>query len=329
MIHISIIESIHPQALAIIDSNPKFSYEIIENTSEKNLIDKLKNTDAIAIVTARLSSNVLKNCNKLQIVSRHGVGYDNVDLKFLNKKNIPLTITIKANALTVAEHVFAMMFYFNKNLYEFDKSVREQQWNKLKIINNKIIAINSELSKKNIFIIGFGRIGKELAKRCNAFNMDVTIFDPFIDDTIITQHKVTKINNIDEGLRKADYVSIHIPLNTQTKNLININNLNIMKSNAFIINTSRGGIINEHDLNIALNNSVISGAGLDVLLDEPPKNNNPLIKNPKVIFSPHIASHTKECWERHGKETIQNIFDFFNNTLNFKTVVNRNSIELK
>ena len=328
MFHISIIESIHPKALAIIDSNPKFSYEIIENTGEKNLIKKLKNTDAIAIVTARLSSRVLKNCSKLQIVSRHGVGYDNVDLQFLNKKNIPLTITINANALTVAEHVFAMMFYFNKNLYLFDKSVREQQWNKLKIVNNKIIAINSELSNKNIFIIGFGRIGKELAKRCNAFNMNVSIFDPFVEDKVIIQHKVTKINNIDEGLRKADYVSIHVPLTTETKNLININNLNIMKSNAFIINTSRGGIINEHDLNIALSNSVIAGAGLDVLLDEPPKNNNPLIKNPKVIFSPHIASHTKECWERHGKETIQNIFDFFNNTLNFKTVVNRNSIEL-
>ena len=102
-----------------------------------------------------------------------------------------------------------------------------------------------------------------------------------------------------------------------------------MKSNAFIINTSRGGIINETDLNFVLKEKIIAGAGLDVLLDEPPKSDNPLIKNPKVIFSPHIASHTKECWERHGKETIQNIFDYFDNKLDINAIVNRDSINLK
>lgn len=328
MFHISIIESIHPKAINIIEKHPEFSYEVIENTEEQYLVEKLKNTDAIAIVTSPLSSKVLENCKNLKVVSRHGVGFDNVDLRILNQRNIPLTITINANAFTVAEHVFAMMFYFNKNLYSFDQSVREQNWDKLKKHNNNIIAINSELYNKNIFIIGFGRIGKELANRCNAFKMEVTVYDPFVNDSDIIQNKVKKINNINEGFSKADYISIHVPLSNETRNLINLNNLKKMKSNAFIINTSRGGIINENDLNIALNDNVISGAGLDVLLDEPPKSNNPLLKNPRVIFSPHIASHTKECYERHGKETIQNIFDFFNKSLSLKAIVNRDLIKL-
>ena len=328
MFHISIIESIHPKALEYIDQHPEFSYEVIEDIDEKNLQTKLKDTDAIAIVTSKLSAKILENCKKLKIVSRHGVGFDNVDLDTLNKKNIPLTITIKANALTVAEHVFAMMFYFNKNLYAFDKSVRENKWDKLKKIDNNIIAINSELYNKCIFIIGFGRIGKELSIRCQAFKMDILIFDPFVNDEDVAKYKVKKINNIDEGLSIADYVSVHVPLTNETQNLININNLKKMKSNAFIINTSRGGIINETDLNFVLKEKIIAGAGLDVLLDEPPKSDNPLIKNPKVIFSPHIASHTKECWERHGKETVQNIFDFFDKSLDKKAIVNRAKIEL-
>jgi len=305
-----------------------FSHEVIENTNEEYLLKKLQNTDAIAIRTSKLSAKVLENCKNLKIVSRHGVGYDNVDLDILNKKNVPLTITINANALTVAEHVFGMMFYFNKNLYEFDKSVREEEWDKLKIINNKIITINSELYKKNILIMGFGRIGKELAKRCNSFQMDINIFDPYVNEDEAKRHNVKKISDINVGLGKADYVSIHIPLNNKTRNLININNLKKMKPSSFIINTSRGGIINENDLNLALKQNNIAGAGLDVLLDEPPQSDNPLLANPKVILSPHIASHTKECWERHGKETIQNIFDFFDKTLDSKAIVNRDIVKL-
>ena len=135
-----------------------------------------------------------------------------------------------------------------------------------------------------------------------------------------------KLNTIEEGIARAYYLSIHIPLSSETKNLINNKILGKMKKNAFIINTARGGIINENDLNEALSNDVIAGAGIDVFNEEPPNEDNPLLKNPKVVLTPHTAALTEECWLRMGQETIRNIVDFFDNNLNKKVIVNRNSI---
>ena len=143
----------------------------------------------------------------------------------MNNRNIPLTITINANAVTVAEHVISMMFCFNKKIHLFDQSVRENEWDKLKIVNKQIITLNTELFKKTIFILGFGRIGKELAKRCLAFEMQVLVFDPYVTEKVMQDYDVKKINLIDEGISSADYLIIHMPLNDDTKNLININNL--------------------------------------------------------------------------------------------------------
>ena len=190
MFHIGIVESIHQNAIKIIENNDNYSFEIIQNIEENNLINKLKKCDAIALRTAKLTEKIINNCEKLKIVSRHGVGYDNVDRHSLNKKGISLTITIHANAITVAEHVIAMMFYFNKKLHDFDKSVREDRWDQLRIIDRKIITINSELFNKNILILGFGRIGKELSKRCKAFGMKVFVYDPY------KNHKYKRINLI-------------------------------------------------------------------------------------------------------------------------------------
>ena len=221
MFHIAVVESIHSKAIELIKNNKHFSFELIENIQEDNLINKLKKCDAIALRTAKLTDKIINSCEKLKIVSRHGVGYDNVDINSLNKKGIPLTITIHANAITVAEHVIAMMFYFNKKLHDFDKSVRNNKWNQLKIIDQQIITTNSELFNKTILILGFGRIGKELSKRCKAFGMQVLVFDPYVDKEIIEEYNSKKIITIDEGIGAADYLSVHIPLSSETKNLIN------------------------------------------------------------------------------------------------------------
>jgi len=328
MFHVAIVESIHTNAMDIIKQNKNYSYEIIENIHEDNLIKKLKKCDAIALRTAPLTEKIINSCDNLKIVSRHGVGFDNVDLNTLNLRGIPLTITINANAVTVSEHVLAMMFYFNKKVHLFDNSVRNNKWDEFKIFNNKIITINSELFKKTLVILGFGRIGKELAKRCLAFDMQVLVFDPYVNDQIFIDHNVKRLSTLDEGIAHADFLSIHLPLSDETKNLIDINNLKKMKKNAFVINTSRGGIINENDLNKALDNNIISGAGLDVFTEEPLNYNNLLLKNKKVVLTPHSAALTSECWLRMGQETIRNIIDFFDNNLKNTVVVNKDSIKI-
>ena len=178
-----------------------------------------------------------------------------------------------------------------------------------------------ELFKKEIIIVGFSRIGKSLVKSNIGFEMKGNVYDPFVSKEIISQFGGNKIDNLDDGLKSCDYLSLHIPLTEKTKNMINGSKLNSMKKTSIIINTSRGGIINEIDLNNSLNKKVIFGAGLDVFEKEPVDKDNPLLKNNKVILSPHSATFTNECKSRMSIETTKNIIDFFNNKLDKSMIV--------
>ena len=306
MFKIAIIEKIDEDGLALLDKNPNFEYELIENLNKDNLIKELPKFDAVTLRVAKLDKDILQHCKRLKVISRHGVGIDNVDLNYIKNNNIALLITATANSLAVAEHVMYMMLSLSKGVVSYDLSVREGNF------KNNINKIETfELYNKEILIAGFGRIGKNLIKRCLGFEMKVNVFDPFVEEKIIKSFGGNKVNNLKNSIISADFVSIHMPLNEKTKNLIDIGVLKSMKKNAIIINTARGGIINEEDLDSALNSKLIFAAGLDVFEKEPPDINNPLLKNKKVLLSPHSATFTKECKSRMSIETVQNIIDFF------------------
>ena len=313
---IAIVEKIHDDGLKVFNTNSNYEYEIITDVSEENLIKKLPTFDACTLRVSKLNENILKHCSKLKVISRHGVGYDNVDLNYIKKNNITLLITATANAVAVAEHVIYMMLSISKGINLYDQEVRDGNFKKN---SSKIETL--ELFKKDILIVGFGRIGKSLIKRCLGFEMNVNVFDPFVSKEIVLQFGGNKIDNLDEGLKKCDYLSLHIPLTEKTKNMIDISKFKIMKKNAIIINTSRGGIINEQDLNKVLNENIIFGAGLDVFEKEPVNTDNPLLKNEKVLLSPHSATFTNECKSRMSIETTKNIIDFFENKLDKSMIV--------
>ena len=174
---------------------------------------------------------------------------------------------------------------------------------------------------KEMLIAGFGRIGKSLIKKCLGFDMRVNVYDPFLDKQTITYLGGTKVDLIEDAVKSADFISIHMPLNDKTKNLINYELIKKMKKNCIIINTARGGIINEIDLNKSLDENLIFGAGLDVFEKEPPESNNLLLKNEKVLMSPHTSALTDECKIRMAKETVKNIIDFFENKLDKSVIV--------
>jgi D-3-phosphoglycerate dehydrogenase len=209
-----------------------------------------------------------------------------------------------------------MMLSISKSINQYDSEVRKGNFKK-----NASNIETLELFKKEILIVGFGRIGKSLIKRCLGFEMKVNVFDPFVSKEIISQFGGNKIENLNGGLKNCDYLSLHIPLTEKTKNMIDSSKLNSMKKSAIIINTSRGGIINEIDLNNALNEKVIFGAGLDVFEQEPVNNDNLLLKNNKVILSPHSATFTNECKSRMSIETTKNIIDFFGNKIDKSMIV--------
>jgi len=313
---IAIIEEIHKDGIELLDNHPNFEYELISDVTEKNLIEKLPNFDACTLRVSKLDEKILKHCPNLKAISRHGVGYDNVDLNYIKNNKISLLITATANAVAVAEHVLSMFLSLSKSIIRYDEEVRTGNFKK-----NANIITTFELLNKNVLIAGFGRIGKKLISRCLAFGTKVYVYDPYIDEQIIKEHGGIKVSSIEEGLKLADYVSLHMPLTNETKDLLNYDIFKKMKKNSILVNTARGGIINEHDLDKALNEGLIFGAGLDVFSNEPVENNNPLLKNKNIILSPHSATFTDECTSRMSIETTKNIIDFFENTLDKSMIV--------
>ena len=316
MFKIAIVEKIDEAGLKILEKHNNFEYEIIENVSKNNLIKELPKYDALTLRVAKLDSEILKHCKKLKVISRHGVGYDNVDLNFLKQNNINLLITATANAVAVAEHAMFMILSLSKGVTYYDKAVRSGDFKK-----NVSKIETYELFKKEILIAGFGRIGKNLTKRCLGFEMKVFVYDPYVNKEIIESYGGKKVEDLNVAVKTIDFVSIHLPLNKETKNLIDINILKKMKKNTIIVNTARGGVINEIDLDKALKDKIIFGAGLDVFEREPPDQSNPLLKNDRVLLSPHSSSFTKECKIRMGIETVQNIINFFENKIEKSMIV--------
>ena len=302
--------------MELINNHPNFDVEVTDDTSVENLKSKIKDCDGASIRIAKLSGEVINEAKNLKIISRHGVGYDNIDLKTAKERDIKIAITANANAVTVGEHVMFVLLNIAKRRELYHTTVKEGNFKDRNKLPKTI-----EIWKKNFLIMGFGRIGKALIKRCLGFEMNVYVYDPFVDKDIIDKLGGKKVNNIEEAVKTMDVISLHMPLTDKTENLINYNLLKTMKKNCIIINAARGGIINEEDLNKALNEDLIFGAGIDVFKKEPPENDNPLLKNDKVYLSPHTAAFTDECMTRMGVETIQNIIDYFDDTLEKSKIV--------
>ncbi len=313
---ILIIQKVHEKGMELINNHPNFDVEVTDDTSVENLKSKIKDCDGASIRIAKLSGEVINEAKNLKIISRHGVGYDNIDLKTAKERDIKIAITANANAVTVAEHVMFVLLNIAKRRELYHTTVKEGNFKDRNKLPKTI-----EVWKKNFLIMGFGRIGKALIKRCLGFEMNVFVYDPFVDKDTIEKLGGKKVDNIEEAVKTMDVISLHMPLTEKTENLINYNLLKTMKKNCIIINAARGGIINEEDLNKALNEDLIFGAGIDVFKQEPPENDNPLLKNDKVYLSPHTAAFTNECMTRMGVETIQNIIDYFDDTLEKSKIV--------
>ncbi len=313
---ILIIQDINNKGKQLLTNHPDYEFEVIEDVNDPELKNKILDCDGASLRTGKLPGEIIKLAKKLKIISRHGVGYDNIDLETCKKNGIKIAITANSNAVAVAEHVMFMLLNISKRKNMYDNCVKNGNF-----IDRNKLPKTQEIWRKNILIAGFGRIGQSLIKRCNGFEMNVFVYDPFVSSDKIESLGGKKIDDFKESVKNMDALSLHIPLNAETKNIINLDLLKTMKKNCIIINAARGGIINENDLNKALNDNLIFGAGLDVFETEPPKNDNPLLKNDKVFLSPHTAAFTEECMIRMAKETTQNIIDFFDNKLDKSKIV--------
>ena len=303
---IGLVGSIHELGWEVLRSQ---EHSIIEVTdvSTSNLKKELADVSGIVLRTAQMPNEVIDACPDLQIIARHGVGYDNVDLNYLNKKRIALGVTGTANAVSVAEHVMTFFLQLTKNIYLSDELTRKGKFQEKGNLPSFF-----ELYQKNVFILGFGRIGQAVAKRCLGFEMNVYVYDPYVSKDTIEKMDCHSIL-IEEGFKLADFVSVHLPLNDETKNFINSKSFQEMKDSCVIVNTARGGIINEQDLYQALKDKKLRAAGLDVYEQEPPPSDHPLFDLSNVLLTPHNAALTLECRMRMAVEVCETVSFYLKN----------------
>ena len=318
---VGVVGEIHSCGYEIFEKN-NIEYFVTSSKDEDQLKHELSDVDGIVVRTIKLNENILSNAKKLKVVARHGVGYDNVDYNFLNENKIALAITGTANAVSVSEHVMTMMLCLTKNIHKSDELVKFNKFTEKANLPNFF-----ELYQKKILILGFGRIGKALAKRCLAFDMEVYIYDPFVSKDQIRSRNYIPIDK-ESGFKIADYISIHMPLNSDTKDLISFKQFEVFKSNLILINTARGGIINENALFNALKNKKIFAAGLDVFETEPPMENHILFSLKNILLSPHNSALTLECRKRMAIESCENVYNYLTKSekLNQGNIINLNII---
>ena len=315
-----VVQGLHEQGLEMLKNRTDIEFNVLMSDDENKILEAAKDVNGITVRTAKISSKIIEAANKLQVVSRHGVGYDSIDLVSLNNKKIPLTIAAHSNMISVSEQAMFFLLALSKNVFYYDDFTRKGDW------TNRWDVKAWDLAQKNILVIGFGRIGSNFVKRALAFDMNVYVYDPYVEKQKVKISGAIPVDNISENLPKMDAVTLHCPKNNETTDLFTKKEFDLMKKSSFIINCARGGILNEEDLYEALINKKIAGAGLDVFDVEPTPSSNPLFKLNDVILSPHIAGVTVESTVRMATETVQNVLDVLDDKINQSVVVNNKEI---
>lgn len=263
-----------------------------------DLVSRLQ-ADAILVRMGEVDAQVIGASSRLKAISKHGVGYNTIDIAAATRRGVPVMIARAANARSVAELVIADMYALAKRLIPLDAGLRGGKWEKP--------GFNGmELTGKCLGIVGLGSIGREVAALAAPLRMRVLAYDPAVPKDTVPAG-MTLVDSLDDMLEKVDVLSLNCPLNDATRNLIDAPELAKMKPTAFLINAARGEVVNEAALVDALRGGVIAGAGLDSFAEEPPAADNPLWSLPNVIVTPHIAGVTREASARVGLQAVNNI----------------------
>lgn len=319
MPHLLIAGKLHPSGLDLLRSAP-VTFDYVEEISEPSYQAYLPKADALVIRTQPLSATSIAKAPGLKIVSRHGVGYDAVDVPALNARGVPLCIVGDVNSSGVAEHAMMLILAATHRLIAADRATREGNWGWRNGLQTH------EVAGKRLLIVGFGRIGQKLAGMARAFGMEVHAFDPFLPADLWPDGAVRE-TDLALALAQADAVSLHLP--RVERAVLGAAEFAAMKPSAVVVNTARGGLVDEIALAEALRAGRLGGAGIEVFEAEPPAVNHPLFGLPQAVLTPHNAALTVECAERMAIASVQNVLDFFAGKLDPALVVNRAAVGLK
>jgi D-3-phosphoglycerate dehydrogenase len=312
--------SLHPSGCALLDAADGVTVTYMTEMSEASIAAEIENADAVLLRTQPMTEATVAKGSRLRIISRHGVGYDAVDLDALNARGIALAVCGDVNSTAVAEHAAMMILAVSKRALRADASVRTGSWD----WRNKLEG--RDLRGQNLLQVGYGRIGRHIASMMTGFGMKVRAYDPYLMRAGWPEGGAEGIDALQEGLGWADVISFSLP--HTGKPLIGEDEIAQMKDGVILINTARGGIIDEAPLIGALKSGKIGGAGLDVFEAEPLPANHPLYSFDQVLLTPHIAGLTRESAERMAVSSAENILNFFAGCLDQALIVNREDIDV-
>lgn len=317
MAHLLIAGKLHPSGLELVRQAPGVTFDYVEEISEASYQPHLSRAEALVIRTQPLGAASIAQAPNLRVVSRHGVGYDAVDVGALNARAIPLCIVGDVNSAAVAEHAMMLVLAASHRLIAADRATRQGHWawrNGLQ---------THEIAGRRLLIVGFGRIGRQLAGLARAFGMKVHAHDPFIPDGQWPA-LAERAPDLDAALAEADVVSLHLPRAEGV--VLDATRLARMKSTAIVVNTARGGLVDETALADALRAGRLGAAGIEVFASEPPATDHPLFGLEQAVLTPHNAALTVECAERMAIASVQNVLDFFTGRLDPALIVNKDAL---
>lgn len=274
-----------------------------ESHDEDELAGAAEDADIILTCYTNITARVINAAPNLKGIVKYGVGTDAIDIEAATAKGVMVANCPDYGSGTVADHAFALMISLARKIPTLDRMMRENAWGW-----PATEYLGVDLAGKTAGLIGFGRIGRAMSRRCEGFSMTRLVFDPYVDPASAGEYNVTFVA-FDELLERSDFVSIHCVLTPETRGLIDAAALQKMKETAYLIDVSRGAIIDEDALIRAIDENLIAGAGFDVFAHEPLAPDYPLLGRDNVILTPHLAWWTKEAFERVERETLDGIRD--------------------
>lgn len=308
-VKVLITEGMEEEGLRIFEEQGEglFEVDVYNKISQEELLKIIEKYDCIVVRSGtKVTAEVIEKGKNLKVIARAGVGLDNIDLQSATNRGIVVINAPTGNTISTAEHTMALMLALARKIPWAHNSVQEGKWERKKFQG-------VELFNKTLGIIGLGKIGMEVAKRALGFGMKVIAYDPFVSEEKARMIGVQLVDKLDDLYKQADIITVHVPLNEKTKNLITKREISKMKDGVMLINCARGGIINEEDLAEALKSGKVAGAAVDVYSQEPPPPDHPLLHLPNCITVPHLGASTEEAQKNVAIETAQAIVEFFKN----------------
>ena len=311
-----VIQPLHADALALLDARDDVDYTVVTDFSEQNLLAHIAGVEAITIRDAPLPRSVVDAADALKVISRHGVGYDNLPIDACTEHGVPVTLVGPVNSISVAEQTLLLMLAAARVAVELDTAVRNGDF----AARSHIRGV--ELKGRTLLLVGYGRIGREVQSRAAAFG--VRVCDPYVTGDV---DSVELIAELDTALSGADVVSLHVPLTDETRNLIGERQLALMPPGSILVNASRGGLVDEAALVASVRSGHLHGAGLDTFAVEPLPAASPLLSERRIVLSPHSAALTEQALLAMGVTTVANALAALDGTFNLELVVNPSVFE--